>query len=156
MNLRRLVGAAGAASLLLAAATLAPVAAHAQLGSCRSDPIITLSDLRVLDMSAGIGDSAADVKSVKYVLHGPVGVSILAVVRTPSFTYGVESFAYVADQRANTYVMDTTVITGASKVSVTASTTLVSLLTNKLLYLAQASGYAGSTLAMPFHDRPLL
>jgi hypothetical protein len=129
--------------------------AHAA-SACRTDPVITLSDLRVLDMSATINDSASDVTGVKYVLHGPVGVSILVVLRTPSLTYGVESFAYIADQRANTYVMDTTVTTGAVSAAVTASTTLVSVLTNKTLYISSASGHSGSTIAMPFHDSPLL
>lgn len=156
MALRRLFRIAGAGSLLLAAAALAPAGAHAQIGTCRSDPIITLSDLRVLDMSATIADSASDVKSVKYVLHGPAGVWIISLLPTPSLTMGVESFSYVADQPANTYVMDTTVTTGASRVSVTASTTLVSVLTNKTLYISSASGYSGSTIGMPFHDSPLL
>lgn len=140
----------------LAAGVLHPSSVHAQLGTCRSDPVIVLSDLRVLDMSADIADNASDVTGVTYVLHGPVGVAMLAALRTPSFTYGVESFAYVADQPANTYVMDTTVTTHTSRTTVTASTALVSLLTNKLLYLAQAHGYSAHLLAMPFHDSPLL
>jgi hypothetical protein len=156
MTFSRIIRAAGAGTLLLAAALLAPAGAHAQLGSCRSDPVITLSDLRVLDMSATIGDSASDVKSVKYVLHGPTGVGIIAVLKTSIFASYVESFQYIADQPAYTYVMDTTVTTGTSKVSVTASTTLVSVLTNKTLYVANANGYSGSTVAMPFHDKPLL
>lgn len=158
MSHRRFMRAGLAGLALLFGVAAGPLATHvhAQLGSCRSDPVITLSDLRVLDMSATIGDAPADVKGVSYVLHGPVGVGIILAVKTPSFTSGVETFKYIADQRANTYIMDTTVTTGASRVSVTASTLLLSTLTNTLLYTSNATGYSGATLAMPFHDSPLL
>jgi hypothetical protein len=153
---RRLILLGGAALLLAGSALLTGGGRAHAASACRSDPVITLSDLRVLDMSATIDDGASDVTGVKYVLHGPVGVSIILVVRTPSLTYGVESFSYVADQPTNTYVMDTTVTTSTTKASVTASTTLVSVLTNKTLYISSATGYAGTTITMPFHDNSLL
>jgi hypothetical protein len=83
-------------------------------------------------------------------------VNIITETRTRSFTYRVESFAYIADQPANTYVMDTTVLTRKIGVGVTASTALVSLLTSQTIYVSDASGLAGTTIAMPFHDNPLL
>ena len=156
MTVRRLVCAAGFASCVMAVSALAPAGVHAQLATCRSDPVITLTDHRVLDMSVMIRDISTDVAAVKYVLHGPQGVSIITETRTPSFTWRVESFAYIADQPANTYVMDTTVLTYKVGVGVTASTALVSLLTSRTIYISDASGLAGTTIAMPFHDNPLL
>lgn len=80
----RLTAALGAAvlSAALFATPFMPTAAHAQIGGCRSDPTVTLSNLAVVDLSASINDSLSDVRSVTYVLHVPKGVFALATVKT--------------------------------------------------------------------------
>lgn len=151
----RLTAALGAAvlSAALFAMPLGSTSAHAQIGGCRSDPTVALSNLGVVDLSAGINDSTSDVKSVNYVLHVPKGVFPLVVVKTDSLLGLTEHFQVVSDQPAGTYKTYTTVYTGASRITVTANTTVVGLLSLSI-GLPNASGYSGQTLYT--YVRPLL
>lgn len=132
-------------AFLLASGLAQSTSAHAQLAACRSDPVVTLSNLAVIDLQAGISDSLSDVKSVTYVVHGPKGTSKLAVVNTDTLIGLKESVSYVADDSSGTYDVYTTVYTGQSGVAVTAYTTVVSPL-GLTLSSPTVSGKSGQTL----------
>jgi hypothetical protein len=151
----RLTAALGAAvlSAALFATPFMPTAAHAQIGGCRSDPTVTLSNLAVVDLSASINDSLSDVRSVTYVLHVPKGVFALATVKTDTLIGLTEHFQIVSDQPAGTYKTYTTVYTGASSVAVTANTVVLGLLSLSV-GLPSASGFNGQTLYT--YVKPLL
>src|SRR5437660_2172020 len=110
---------ASALSLIVLVAPLTSGGARAQLGGCRSDPYIVLSNLAQVDMAADINDSLSDVQSVLYVLHAPVGTSPKAIVATDGLMGIKEKFKFYADNQANTYDTYTTVYTGASGIAVT-------------------------------------
>ena len=78
---RALFGLAVPAAGLLAGA-LTPRAAHAMAGVA-ADPLVTLSNGIVLDMSTTIYDPAGlpDVQHVSYTLHLPKGVAVSTPVR---------------------------------------------------------------------------
>lgn len=93
--------------------------ALATLGPCRSDPVVTLSNLKTLDLSATIYDASSDLRGVTYTMHVPRGVSALVVIGTDGLVGQVEHFKIVCDQPQGKYVVTTEVSTG-SNVSVTA------------------------------------
>jgi hypothetical protein len=124
-------------------APLASVRTQAQVGGCRSDPYIVLSNSAQVDMAADINDSLSDVQSVVYVLHAPVGTSPEAIVATDGAMGIKEKFKFYADDPANTYDTYTTVYTGASPVSVTAESSVTSL---PALGILTQSGYNGQSL----------
>ena len=106
-------------SILLAAVALLMLTTSAQAaaGGCRSDPVLLLSDLTVVDLSASIDTDISNVNSVTYTFHAPRGVKLLAAVNTSR---------YYDDNPSNTYTSDTVVDTTINKVGVTA-TTLIGL-----------------------------
>lgn len=124
---RSLAGAVLASGALLAVPTMMP-RAHAEIGACRSDPTVVLSNGDVLDLSATIADTADDVQRVTYALHGPTGAAIVAVVNTSGPLGPKEAFTFTADRPAGRYVTVTTAATGLGGVSVTATTAIVPLL----------------------------
>lgn len=120
------------AAPLLAAGLLAtlppPPLAHAELVGCRSDPVVTLSDGTVLDLSAQISDAVADVQQVVYTLHVPLGTRVVSLVSTDGALGLKESVRITADDLPTTYDTGTAVSTGTAGVAVTATTTVVPLL----------------------------
>lgn len=145
--------AIGGALLFLALipGPLRPLHASAQLGPCRSDPAVLLSNLSTLDLSATINDSASDVKQTLYVLHGPRGTKPTAIIPTDGLIGLTERFVYYADEPASTYDVYTTVYTGTPRVPVTASALVVGLVN---LGAPSVSGYSGSPIHT--HLAPLL
>lgn len=139
---RRLLGA-GSISLFMLVAPLALQGAHAQIGGCRSDPYIVLSNLAQVDMSANISDDLSDVQSVVYVLHAPAGTSPKMVVATDGLMGIKETFKFYADDPANTYDTYTTVYTGATGIAVTAESSVTSL---TALGILTQSGINGQSL----------
>ena len=119
-------------AMLLAIALLAGpftmCSAGAQLSSCRSDPVVTLSDGTQIDLSADIDDSPSDVVSILYTLHAPVGTHVVATATTDGELGLVERFRFNADTLSNTYDTDTVVNTRLGTIPVTATTTVVSVL----------------------------
>jgi hypothetical protein len=113
---------------LLVGGQLAPRSAEAALSSCRSDPVILLSNGGAIDVGAGISDNLSDVRSVRYIIHGPAGVFPLVYLNTDGLMGLKESFKYVADNSWNTYDLYTTVYTGHAGVRVSANVTLLSVL----------------------------
>ena len=104
-----------------------------------------LSNGVLLDLSATINDSAADVQQTLYTLHAPVGTQVMAVLGTDGAIGLTERFAFSADAPANTYVTQTVVDTGAAGVSVTANTTVVSASGS---VMAARAGYSHQALPL--------
>lgn len=107
---------------------LHPIGAKAMLSTCRSDPQVTLSNGAVIDLQAGIEDSASDVQEIVYVLHAPAGTHVLTFSNTDGLLGLVERFEFYADDAANTYDTYTRVTTGTTTASVTATSTVLSAL----------------------------
>jgi hypothetical protein len=98
--------------------------AEAAVSGCRADPIVILSDGTILDVTADIGTSVANVKEIHYVIHGPPGVQLVASISTPTLGFmGKETFKYYDDAPAKQYITDTVVQTTYDNVGVTAHTT---------------------------------
>lgn len=99
---RRLIGLTPA--LLAATLLVPPLVAHAALTTCRTDPIVTLSNGVQVQMSNTIYDNAANVSKVAYTLHGPAGTTVTSVVYPSDDTTSIpETFQYVADNNAGNY-----------------------------------------------------
>jgi hypothetical protein len=77
----RLIARAGML-FLLAVALLMPSSASAAIRVCRADPIIVLSNREILQTTAIIETRIANVRQVKYIIHVPKGVQVLAVIHT--------------------------------------------------------------------------
>lgn len=141
---------AAAIILALAAGSLTARPALAGITSCRSDPVVTLSNGTQIDLQAGINDSAADVQSIVYTVHAPAGTSLVSVVNTGSVLGLVERVTFYADAPARTYDTYTTVTTGASNVAVTATTTIAAATVVQTLGVTLASqsvsGWNGQAL----------
>ncbi len=122
LTARRACSMAAVATLATAAVWgLLPVGtqpALAAVGPCRSDPVVLLSSLKALDISATIQDSSSDLRSVDYTIHAPVGTHVLLYVPTDGLVGQVEHFTFVADQPAGHYRVSVDAITG-SQVPVT-------------------------------------
>ncbi len=143
---RRAGGLATASAILASvlAMTASPIGtASAAVGPCRSDPVVTLSNLKVLDLSATIGTDQANLNSVSYVLHLPPGVFPLLVVPTDGLVGQVEHFSYVNDAPWGVYV-DTTTASTTSAVPVTATAF------NLLIGSGSSSGYSNSPVSVRF------
>lgn len=147
-SIRRAVPAAAIVASMVLASPFAPGRAEAYAG-CRSDPVVALSNLGVLDLNASIGTGVSQVQKVVYAVHAPAGTFPLAIINTDSLIGLKESVQFYADQPANTYVVNTTVYTGTSRVSVTAGSTVVSLL-NVVLGSGAVSGLSDNTLQVRF------
>ena len=116
---------------------------------CQSDPVVTLSNGDVLDLSAVVDDSTDDVQQVSYTLHAPVGTSVTSEVDTSALG-PKDTFQFYADEPAGTYRAGTKVTTLTPQISVAATTDLVSLLSlnGKVLSTASTSGQSPQTLWM--------
>ena len=75
LTLRAILGlAAFCAAFTALLAT--PNGAYAGFGSCRADPIVTLSDGTRITLIAEIGTDVSNVQEVRYVVHGPRGTRV--------------------------------------------------------------------------------
>lgn len=116
--------------------------AHAYISGCDTDPIVYLSNGVVVTMDASINAPITDVSSVSYVLHVPMGTSVTSTVYD-AFGY-LEQLTVVAEQWRQQYTTDTTVVTVASGVQVTATSSVTGIGTKS------TSGYSGQTLHLNF------
>jgi hypothetical protein len=140
-----LLGAALLSASLLARSLVAPDT-HAAISGCRSDPVVTLSNGYVFDLSAVVSDTYDDVQLVSYTLHAPVGTRVTSEVDT-SVLGPKDTFQFYADEPPNTYSAGTKVTTGTPQMPAAATTDLVSL-TGTVLSTASASGQSPQTLWM--------
>src|SRR5439155_10658200 len=117
-----LLGTAALSAGLLATSLIAPDA-HAHVGGCRSDPIVTLSNGNTLDLSAVVSDTATDVQQVSYTLHAPAGTSVTREVDT-SVLAPKDAFQFYADNPPNPYSVAATVPTLTPQIPVAVTTVL--------------------------------
>ncbi|MBA3868983.1 MAG: hypothetical protein H0X30_07505 [Anaerolineae bacterium] len=87
--------------------------------SCRSDPVIFLSDGIKIQVGVVVETSVDDLISVQYQVHVPANVSINHVIYVPQWAKNKESVTLVADQPADSYQVWTIVRTGTAHVGVT-------------------------------------
>lgn len=115
------------AALLVAASLVSPLfapQAHAIIGGCRGDPVVTLSNGTVVDLTTTVDDTLSDVRQIAYTLHVPPGVFAVAVVSLGP----EETLQVVDDNPAQTYDDDTWVDTATTGVSARADMTIVPLI----------------------------
>jgi hypothetical protein len=113
--------------------------------TCRSDPVVILSNGVTMDISADIGTFLWNVEEVHYVLHVPEGVQLVVALHTPTWLTSQESFTFIADQEPGEYHVETIAHTNYGSATVTANTILLSVLG---LHLDSESipGYEGEWL----------
>lgn len=103
--------------------THAPVA-QATIFGCRTDPVVVLSDGTVLDVTVAIDTDVSNVQEIRYIVHGPPNVQLVAAISTPTLGFaGKETFTYYADAEPYQYVTETLVQTIPDRVGVTSYTT---------------------------------
>jgi hypothetical protein len=119
---RLLLGGATLLAVLLTGSLLPP-RAHAMISSCRTDPIITLSDGTQLDITASIDTPPGLVNAVKYTVHVPAGLSMTNVVFTGGPFAKKESLSFYADQKSGTY--STTTFASTQSTTSMSSTSLL-------------------------------
>ena len=131
------------ASLLALFSRMAP-ATHAAISGCRSDPVVILSNGNTLHLSTVVNDPATDVQQVSYTLHAPVGTWITGAADTSVHDLK-ETLRFYADNPPNTYSVASKVKTLTPRISVTATTDVV---TNNGASTASASGQSQRSLWM--------
>jgi hypothetical protein len=131
------------ASLLALFSRMAP-ATHAAISGCRSDPVVILSNGNTLHLSTVVNDPATDVQQVSYTLHAPVGTWITGVADTSVLDLK-ETLRFYADNPPNTYSVAAKVKTLTPRISVTATTDVV---TTNGASTASASGQSQRALWM--------
>ena len=99
--------------------------AEARYATCASDPIMVLSNGRMLAVRVKIGTDVENVQAIAYSIHTPAGVKLLKVVY-PAFHgfTGKEQFTFSDDAPPNQYLTDTVVQTRVRDVSVSATSKL--------------------------------
>jgi hypothetical protein len=95
--------------------------AHAQIGACRTDPTVTLSNGVSVTMWATMQTDISTVQSVTYVLHVPKGVTMTGITYDSSGS--LEHVSIVADQTGTQYEDVTTTTLTSGSVSMTAYAT---------------------------------
>jgi hypothetical protein len=129
----------------------APVSVHAARMLCRSDPIVFLSDGTRLQFNAAIGTARENVRSIRYELHAPAGVSIDRIVFTPNWAREIETVQLINDQAPGNYVIVAVVDTGAESASVEISAMAVARNSNGAGSTHQtATGVSGQTIVVHF------
>jgi hypothetical protein len=121
-NLNRRWLALAALLLAFVASFHTPDAASAAIRACRTDPVILLSNGEIVQTDATIETDVANVLRVRYTLHLPKGVKVIAVIHTPSWVVDREEVFFVDDQLPYHYVTDTVITTSVSNVRSTAHT----------------------------------
>lgn len=135
---RRLI--AGASVLLvLILSLLSASPASAAIRTCRTDPVILLSNGEIIQTDATIETDVSDVQEVRYTLHLPKGVQVIAVIHTPSQIRDKEVVEFVDDLPPYHYTTITRVQTATPNVPAVAHT-------RALLRDGSAAGLSGERL----------
>ena len=131
---------------LPARSPMAP-ATHAAIGGCRSDPVVTLSNGKTLDLSTVATDTDDDVQQVSYTLHGRARTWVTSE-GDPSMLGPNDIFrCSCADEPPSTHSAGSQIGTPAPQIPVAPTTDLVSV-NGTLLSPAWASGQNPQTLWM--------
>ena len=143
----------GALTLLMLALMVVSAAtptAEAAFDSCRTDPVLLLSDLSIMDVSASVGTSVSNLQSIKYTLHLPPGVSLLARLDVPTLGFrGKEFFTTVSDSQPGRVSTETRIESSVANVDVIATSTY-------WLQVKSIAGYSGQNLFATFKRGLLL
>lgn len=129
--------------LLLSGFALPIHVARAGVRSCRTDPLVWLSNDQIVQMSATISADPSDVRLVTYTLHAPAGTSITRVQYTGNPFTNKEQVVFVADLPADHYTTDTIVNTGDLSVPVVATSAVYPLADS-------VAGLSGSHMPLDF------
>jgi len=100
---------------------LLPGPARARIRTCRRDPLVTLSNGKVVRMSALIGADTDEVQWVHYELHAPKGTTVTRIVYTGGVPCSDKEFvSFYADAAEGAYSVSTLVHVPGQTVQVTA------------------------------------
>lgn len=129
---------------LLAAFPVSTVSAA--LRTCRTDPIVMLSDGNTVAMSATMATEAGNVRQIAYKLHVPSGVTVTKIVFTGGEWAKKEVVEVYADLPSGKYRSETTVFTHSGSASVSATARL------KSGFFGTARGRSGERLVVDLTD----
>jgi hypothetical protein len=131
----------------LVSIVLRPGDAFAGVTVCRTDPVATLSNGGQISMADSISDTQSDIKNVNFVLHIPTGMTVTKVQYDSTYA-SLETFSWTADQPAGSYKDVTTVTTGKTGMSVTASASVTSMACSHPS--TSVNGKSGSAITVSF------
>jgi hypothetical protein len=122
----RYARAHGARSILLLLAVttgLLPATALGRVVTCRTDPLVLLSDNTVVQMTATISTHGHNLRRITYVLHAPAGTTVERITYTGDRRISqLEEVILLADTLAEHYATETVVTAASPHVAVTART----------------------------------
>ena len=136
---------------VLLAFAAGPGAALAGLGGCRTDPVIVLSNGRILQLAAEIDTSLSNVRSVVYTVHAPVGTYPVLIVYTESPLHNVERVDFRADSLPGRYSSETVVDTTVRNIDVAATGILLDAL-GRPITSRRAEGRENQKLRLSFNN----
>lgn len=133
--------------LLVAVLLAAPVStASAALRTCRTDPIVMLSDGHKVSLSVTMATDAANVNEIRYNLRVPQGVTVTDVVYTGGSFAKKEVLFVWFDQQPGVFKSETVVHGASGRFAVTAQTMLM------VGVIGKASGQNGDRLVVEVRD----
>ncbi len=133
--------------LLVAVLLAAPVStASAALRTCRTDPIVMLSDGHKVSLSVTMATDPSNVSEITYTLHVPQGAAVTKIVYTGGAFAKKEKVAVLADQQPGVFKSETVVHGASGRFAVTAQTMLM------VGVITRASGMNGDRLAVEVRD----
>ncbi len=119
--------------------------------SCRSDPIVWLSDGTRLQFATVVETSQNDVISIRYELHAPAGVTIDRILYIPAWASNKETVVIVNDQPAGMYSLTTLVQTGKPNVPVSIKGKVIQgHLFHRAVTRLSATGLSGQVISIDF------
>jgi hypothetical protein len=122
---RRLIARAGLL-LVLVMTMLSSHPTSAAIRTCRTDPVVLLSNGEIIRTDATIGTDIANVQEVKYTIHLPVGVKVIRVIHTSGRISNREVVEFVHDLPPFQYTTITTIKTTTPNVLAVAHTRVLS------------------------------
>lgn len=119
--------------------------------SCRSDPIVTLTDGNILQFSVDIATSRDEVIAIHYEVHVPVGVEAKRVIFTPNWARSKETVTIVPDQVVGDYQILTVVQTASPQVETTVIARLITRANQGIgVNRQEVDGVSGQTIRVAF------
>ena len=100
-----------------------PVAAR--VIGCRADPIVLLSNGKIVRMTAQVDTAARNVRRITYTLHAPEGTSVRRIIYPGGALKSKERVVFIADLPANRYRSETLVDVRSGRVAVKGNTSLM-------------------------------
>ncbi len=116
------------------------------ISSCRTDPVIVMSDGTGLDITATINTTVSNVASVAYTVDTPRGLSVEQVAYTGGSLSKKEKLIVYADQNPGVYIT-TTYVTTSSTATMTTTSTLVQV-SSTVITSKSISGHTAQNLTI--------